>query len=41
MSTLSLGEGWGEGLPFGFWAPHRDFCCFCRGLGFNDRFLSW
>ena len=27
--------------PLGFGAPHRNFCCFYRGLGFNDRFFGW
>ena len=27
--------------PLGFGAPHQDFCCFYRDLGFNDCFSGW
>ena len=42
--SLSLGEGRGEGLPFGYFLAifglHTGILLFLSGFRFNDRFFS-
>ena len=39
--SLSLGEGWGEGWPFGFLGLRTGILLFLSGFGGNDNFSNW